>query len=126
MDIVTLLTWFVPVAGLIAVGFAVYLARDVLSRDTGTAEMQEVASTIIEGAMAFLKRQYTTIAILAVVTAVLVGILLAVIPNSNAGIDPAKVSQGLLGVLTALAFLLGAACSAISGYIGMYVAVRTN
>src|SRR5437870_10353222 len=126
MDIVSLLTWFVPVAGVIAVLFALYLARDVLSRDRGTPEMQEIASTIVEGAMAFLRRQYTTIAILAVVTAVLVGILLAVIPQSNAGIDPSKVSQGMLGVLTAVAFLLGATCSAISGYIGMYVAVRAN
>lgn len=123
MDIVTLLTWFVPIAGLIAVGFAIYLARDVLSRDTGTAEMQEVASTIIEGAMAFLRRQYSTIAVLAVVTAVLVGILLAIIPYSDAG---TTVGQTTLGLLTAVAFLLGAACSAISGYIGMYVAVRTN
>ena len=89
MNIVDILTIFVPIAGLLAIGFAVFLARDVLSRDTGTPEMQEVASTIVEGAMAFLRRQYTTIAILAVVTAVLVGILLAVIPQSNAGIDPA-------------------------------------
>src|SRR5207247_7545056 len=101
MNIVDILTIFVPIAGLLAIGFAVFLARDVLSRDTGTPEMQEVASTIVEGAMAFLRRQYTTIAILAVVTAVLVGILLAVIPQSNAGIDPSKVSQGLLGFLTA-------------------------
>src|SRR5438128_12615658 len=119
MTAVDLLVLFVPIAGIIAVGFAIYLARDVLGRDQGTPEMQEVASTIVEGAMAFLRRQYTTIAILAVVTAVLVGILLAVIPQSNAGIDPSKVSQGMLGVLTAVAFLLGATCSAISGYIGM-------
>ena len=123
MSLVDLLIWFVPVAGLLSVGFAVYLARDVLSRDTGTPEMQEVASTIIEGAMAFLRRQYTTIAILAVVTAVLVGVLLAVIPKSNQG---TSVDQTTLGILTGVAFLLGAACSAVSGYIGMYVAVRTN
>src|SRR5512138_1741269 len=104
-DVVTLLTWFVPIAGLGGVGFAIYLMRDVLSRDTGTAEMQEIASTIIEGAMAFLKRQYTTIAILAGVTAVLVGVLLAVIPKSNQG---TLVDQTTLGILTGLAFLLGA------------------
>src|SRR5438105_13066756 len=109
METVDILTWFVPVAGLLAVGFAIYLARDVLSRDTGTAEMQEVASTIVEGATAFLRRQYTTIAILAVVTAVLVGVLLAIIPQSNAGIDPSKVDQTTLGILTSIAFLLGAA-----------------
>src|SRR5947209_12893131 len=101
MTIVDLLILFVPVAGLIAVGFAIYLARDVLGRDTGTPEMQAIASTIFEGAMAFLRRQYTTIAILAVVTAVLVGVLLAVIPQSNAGTN---VSQTTLGILTAIAF----------------------
>src|SRR5438105_7259887 len=106
METVDILTWFVPVAGLLAVGFAIYLARDVLSRDTGTPEMQEVASTIIEGAMAFLRRQYTTIAILAVITAVLVGVLLAIIPYSDAG---TTVGQTTLGLLTAIAFLLGAA-----------------
>ena len=123
MNVVDLLTIFVPIAGLLAVGFAIYLARDVLSRDTGTPEMQEVASAIVEGAMAFLRRQYTTIAILAVVTAVLVGVLLAVIPNSNAG---TRIDQTTLGILTSIAFLLGAVCSAVSGYIGMYVAVRAN
>jgi K(+)-stimulated pyrophosphate-energized sodium pump len=122
-DIVTLLTWFVPVAGLIAVAFAIYLIRDVLGRDTGTPEMQAIASTIVEGAMAFLKRQYTTIAMLTVVTAVLVGVLLAVIPASTQG---TTVDGPTLGMLTSVAFLLGAAASAISGYIGMYVAVRAN
>jgi K(+)-stimulated pyrophosphate-energized sodium pump len=121
--VVSLLTWFVPVAGIAAVLFAVYLARDVLSRDTGTPEMQAIASTIFEGAMAFLKRQYTTIAMLTLVAAVLVGGLLALIPQSNAGTE---VDRTTLGILTAAAFLLGAACSAVSGYIGMYVAVRSN
>jgi K(+)-stimulated pyrophosphate-energized sodium pump len=85
--------------------------------------MQEIANYIVEGATAFLRRQYTTIAYLALVTAVLVGVVLAVIPQSNAGTD---VDQITLGVLTSIAFLLGAACSAVAGYIGMYVAVRTN
>ena len=48
-------------AGIIAILFAIYLARDVLSRDTGTAAMQDVAGTIYEGATAFIRRQYTTI-----------------------------------------------------------------
>jgi K(+)-stimulated pyrophosphate-energized sodium pump len=122
-DIVTLLTWFVPIAGLIGVGFAIYMMRDVLGRDTGTPEMQQIASTIVEGAMAFLRRQYTTIAVLAIVTAVLVGVLLAVLPGSTQG---TTVDSITLGLLTGVAFLLGAAASGISGYIGMYVAVRAN
>ncbi len=123
MDTASIMTYLVPIAALVAIGFAIYLARDVLGRDTGTPEMQAVASTIFEGARAFLKRQYTTIFTLAGVTAILVGVLLALIPNSNAG---TSVSQGTLGILTSISFLLGAVCSGISGYIGMDVAVRSN
>src|SRR5579859_266937 len=121
---VGLLELFVPVAGIIAVLFAAYLARDVLSRDTGTPEMKAVADTIFEGAMAFLKRQYTTIAILAAVTSVGIGILIALIPGSTLGLT--TVGSGQLGLMTSIAFLLGAICSGISGYIGMFVAVRSN
>ena len=59
----------VPIAGLAAVLFALYLARDVLRRDVGPQAMQDVAGTIYEGAVAFIRRQYRTIAILAVVGA---------------------------------------------------------
>src|SRR6478752_6418010 len=101
---------FVPLAGIIAVAFAIYLARDVLSRDQGTPEMQAVASTIVEGATAFLRRQYTTIAMLAGVTAILIGILIAAIPGSTLGLhdaagNPFPTAQ--LGVMTSIAFLLG-------------------
>jgi len=77
MDASTLQLIILP-AGLIAVLFALYLARDVLARDTGTPEMQAVAGTIFEGAVAFIRRQYTTIAILAVVGAVVIGIVITV------------------------------------------------
>jgi len=60
-------------AGIIAILFALYLARDVLRRDTGTKEMEAVAATIFEGAVAFIRRQYVTIAILALVGAVVIG-----------------------------------------------------
>ncbi|HYN64386.1 MAG TPA: sodium/proton-translocating pyrophosphatase, partial [Candidatus Limnocylindrales bacterium] len=66
-----LITWVIPFAGIAAVAFALYLARDVLSRDKGTQAMQDVGETIREGADAFVKRQYTTIALLAVVGAVI-------------------------------------------------------
>ena len=69
------LIWLIPVAGLAAVFYAAWLTYDVLRRDTGTPAMQDVASMIFEGAMAFLRRQYSTIAILAVVTAVAMGLI---------------------------------------------------
>ena len=59
------LTFIVPIAGLAALGFAAYLAWDVLRQGRGTDEMKEISDAIMEGAKAFLKRQYTTIAILA-------------------------------------------------------------
>src|SRR3990172_12336365 len=69
------LIWLIPVAGLVAICYAGWPPWDVLRRDTGTAEMQDVASMIFEGAMAFLRRQYSTIAILALVTAVLIAVI---------------------------------------------------
>jgi len=67
--------WVVPAAGIAAVVFAVLLARDVLRRPEGTPEMAKIGGMVFEGARAFLKRQYTTIGLLSVVTAVAVGAL---------------------------------------------------
>jgi len=125
----------IPIAGFAAVLYAVYLAWDVLRRDQGTPEMQDVSSMIFEGAMAFLKRQYTTIAILAMVTAVLIGVIVALVSDGVKEIlaqgtvityGQTEVTNEEEGLLTAIAFLLGAACSGLAGYIGMYISVRSN
>src|SRR5579885_3193920 len=106
-------------SGLIAVGFAAYLAYDVLRRDTGTSAMQEVAGAIYEGAMAFLNRQYRTIWMIAIVAAVLIGALLGIL-------EPDRSLAGELALKTAVSFLVGAACSSLAGFIGMYIAVKSN
>ncbi len=111
-------------AGLIAVAFAVFLARDVVSRDQGTKEMQAVAATIYEGAVAFIRRQYTTIALFALVGAVLIGILISVFETK--AVADTDVFGPELGVRTAIAFLVGAACSMASGIIGMFISVKAN
>src|ERR687896_570443 len=86
------LTWLIPVAGVAAVLYALWLARDVLSRDAGTPAMQEIGGMIFEGAMAFLNRQYRTIAIFAVLTAILIGVIVGVVSegvkeiNNNGGV----------------------------------------
>ena len=100
--------------------FAAYLASYVLRKDTGTPAMQKVAEAIFKGAMAFLNRQYRTIATLAIFAAILVALVLGLL---GSGTEADKIS---LAWHTALAFLIGATCSGISGYIGMYVAVRSN
>src|SRR5690349_22977276 len=78
----------IPVAGIAAVLFAMYLARDVLGRDKGPQAMQDVADTIREGADAFIKRQYTTIALLAVVGAVVIGIVITTFETKDVADTP--------------------------------------
>ena len=65
----------VLICGVAAIIFAVWLARDVLSRDSGTPAMQDIANRIYIGAVAFLRRQYSTIAILAIFVAVVIGLV---------------------------------------------------
>src|SRR3972149_5842733 len=124
------LIWLIPAAGFAAVLFAFWLAWDVLRRDTGTPEMQNVASMIFEGAMAFLRRQYSPIAMLAVVTAVAIFLIVGGVSEGVKEIisDQGEIKYGDKvvsrweeGLLTSIAFIVGAAASALSGYIGMYI-----
>jgi len=117
--------WVVPIAGIVTVIFAAWLAINVMRRPTGTPKMKEIGDMIFEGAWAFLKRQYGTIAIYSIIVAIVIGVIVAVLPPEEAlqkaGYDPMSI-----GWHTSLAFLVGAICSGISGFIGMYVAVKSN
>ncbi|MEE9474543.1 MAG: sodium-translocating pyrophosphatase [Candidatus Hydrothermarchaeaceae archaeon] len=95
-----------PVGGLLALGFSGYLATRIMKQDPGNEEMQKVSDATREGAMAYLKRQYTVIAVFVAVLAIILAV----------GIHPH----------TAAAFLLGAVLSATAGYIGMSVATKSN
>src|SRR4051812_35804768 len=118
------LRWIIPVAGLAAVLFAIYLARDVLGRDKGPQAMQDVGDMIREGADAFIRRQYVTIAVLAVVGAFVIGAVIAIFETQQ--VADTKVYGVELGIRTGFAFLVGAACSMASGIIGMVISVRSN
>jgi K(+)-stimulated pyrophosphate-energized sodium pump len=118
------ITWVIPVAGLAAIAFAVYLARDVLSRDTGTAAMEDVAGTILEGAVAFIRRQYLTILVLAVAGAAIIGLVIGVVETAE--VADTDVFGAQLGLMTGVAFFVGALCSMASGVIGMYISVKSN
>jgi len=111
MDTSTLL-YLAPLAGLLSLVFAGIFAKNVLKNDPGTPEMQNIAGAIQEGAMAYLNRQYKTIAIVAVILAVVIFIAL---PKENG-----------LNMKTTIGFLAGAVSSALAGYIGMNVSVRAN
>ena len=124
MQIATAIQWIIPIAGIAAVLFAGYLARDVVSRDKGTQAMQDVASTIYEGAVAFIKRQYRTIAFLALGGAAVIAVVIGVVEGKNVADTPIYGAE--LGVRTGVAFLVGAACSMASGIIGMFISVKAN
>jgi len=112
---------WVPIGvSLVAVFFAIYLANYVLRKDTGTPEMQKVADYIFRGAKAFLYRQYRTIAILAICAAVVLSVVLGLLGEGD---STAKVN---LAWHTAIAFIVGATCSGLSGFIGMFIAVKSN
>jgi len=93
--------------------FALYQRNYVLAQDEGSQRMRQIAGAIQKGAQAFLQREYRAVAILvAIVTAAL--LLLSQVPGSG------------MSLWTAVAFVCGALASGLSGYIGMYIAVRAN
>jgi K(+)-stimulated pyrophosphate-energized sodium pump len=111
--------WLIFAISLVALVFAYYLVREVLAASEGTEKMKEIARAIQEGAKAYLSRQFRTLGIfLAILTVVLFFILPA---PENAAHSEFSIKFG-----RSLAFILGAGFSAITGYAGMWLAVRAN
>jgi len=84
--------------------------------------MKEIGDIIFQGAWAFLKRQYSTITIYSVAIAIIIGVLVGVL----GGTEVEGLSALDIGWRTAVAFLVGAFCSGLAGFIGMYIAVKSN
>ncbi len=106
----------VPIGSAIALLTAVYFIFWVLKQERGTEKMQEVARAIREGAFAFLRRQYGTIYGISF----LVVIILFFVPMTD------EHGERIPGYILSLSFLLGAICSGLAGYIGMYTSVISN
>ncbi|OAM80018.1 sodium-translocating pyrophosphatase [Devosia elaeis] len=98
--------WLIVACGGLSIVYGVVTTQGLLRADAGSARMQEISAAVREGASAYLKRQYTTIAIVGVVILVAAWLL--------------------LGIYAAIGFLIGAVLSGAAGFIGMNVSVRAN
>jgi K(+)-stimulated pyrophosphate-energized sodium pump len=98
--------WLIVACGVLAIAYAIWATYSVMAAPAGSEKMQEIAAAIREGAQAYLKRQYSTIAIVGVVIFFIVGYF--------------------LGWLVAVGFAVGAILSGAAGFIGMNVSVRAN
>jgi K(+)-stimulated pyrophosphate-energized sodium pump len=107
--------WIALGVGVLALVAALLLARAVIASDTGTAEMQSISNAIREGAEAFLRRQYRTIGAIAVALAVLLFVGYHMSPRTSP-----------LALKTVVSFLVGAVCSGLAGFTGMYCSIRAN
>ncbi len=101
---------------------AARLARAVLAAPTGSAEMRRISDAIRQGAEAFLSRQYRTIGILAVVAA---GMIFSFYYANREVKNIAEMGSGAAWRVT-FSFVTGALCSAIAGFIGMFISIRAN
>jgi len=111
--------WLIaPISALLSILVGAYLYYYVNKQSSGTKRMQEISTAIREGANAFLRREYTILAIFVLVVATLIGIFLP---------SPVWLSENPLRNLSlSLAYLFGAFCSALAGFFGMDVATRAN
>ena len=98
--------WLIVLCGVLAIAYAIWATYSVMQADAGSEKMQEIAAAIREGAQAYLKRQYSTIAVVGVAIFLIVGYF--------------------LGWLVAIGFAVGAILSGAAGFIGMNVSVRAN
>ena len=95
-------------SGVVALGIAWFMAAYVLKQDQGNQKIREISAAIKEGSLAFLGREYRILGIFVIAVTVILG----VIPD--------------LGWLVALAFIFGAICSGLAGFIGISIAIRAN
>jgi K(+)-stimulated pyrophosphate-energized sodium pump len=107
--------WIALAVGVLGLIAAFVFARTVLASDTGTTDMQRISDAIRQGAEAFMRRQYSTIAMIAVA--------LAIILYFGYRLSPFTAPYANKVVIS---FLIGATCSALSGQTGMWVSIRSN
>ncbi|MGH2807361.1 MAG: sodium-translocating pyrophosphatase [Actinomycetota bacterium] len=114
---------FAAVTALIAIAVGFQLSRGVLAADQGTPKMMEIAKAIQEGALAYLRRQMKTIALITIPVGVIVFVTSTAVLHPEGGKALSFVQSGLFRTI---AFLAGCLMSGLTGFIGMSLAVRGN
>src|SRR6201994_3430311 len=107
--------WIALATGILGLLAALVFARSVLGSDPGTADMQRISDAIRQGAEAFMRRQYGTIAMIAVALAIILFLGYHLSPFTAPYANKVVIS-----------FLIGATCSALAGQTGMWVSIRSN
>ncbi len=115
--------WLSAAAALFALGVGFFLVRKVLAEDQGSPKMREIAKAIQEGALAYLKRQFKTIAVILVPLAAIVFVTSTKILKPSGDV---ALSFGQAGLWRTAAFVLGCLASGLTGYIGMTLATQGN
>jgi len=106
------IVYLVPVFGIIALLYTAFASAWVIKQDSGDANMKELAGFIAKGAMAFLKAEWRILGVFVAIAAVLLAWAGTTVSDSSP--------------IIAIAFIIGAVCSATAGYIGMRIATRAN
>ena len=112
------------VLSIVGLGFSWYLSRWVMAQDTGPKKMQDISNAIKEGAEAFVRRQYRTIILLALMLAIVLFLGYGFL-RERQSFDPVQTSLELAMWVT-ISFILGAICSVIAGFVGMWISIRAN
>ena len=106
MDIQLLALFVAPITALFALGYGIYLTKSVLKDSEGPEKLQQIGRAVRDGAMSYLKKQFSVVFPVMIVLAIIIAFT--------------------LGKEIALTFLMGGVFSAIIGYFGMWIAVRAN
>ena len=115
--------WFAFATAIVALVVGVILTKRVLTVDAGTEKMQEIAKAIQDGAMAYIMRQFKTIAVIVVPVGAIVFFTSKAI-DKDSGLEALNFAQS--GTFRTLAFVVGALCSGGIGFLGMWLSTRAN
>ena len=115
--------WLSVASALLALGVGFFLVRQVLAEDQGSPKMREIAQAIQVGALAYLKRQFKTIAVILIPLAIIVFVTSTKILKPD---DTVALSFAQAGLWRTVAFVLGCVASGLTGYIGMTLATQGN